>query len=280
MNLDHKIDFSLLISVDHANLNGIPVNGNPPRTDFNNYGEVSDVCIKRKIRNRMQDMGNNIMVKMEERCDDGCSSMTERAEVISSIKDKAEYASKACELWMDVRTFGHTFTFKGKNGLSVGVRGPMTLCWGRTIDSVNVRREGITCSINRETTKNGEKDSNTIGEKSFIDFGLYRVNGSINAYLAERTGFSLKDAEVVKECIRTLFTNDESSARPAGSVELVGLYWWEHNCKDGQYNTATVHRSLKVKCKNDVEIPTSVDDYDIILDELPNLKCEVIRCGA
>ena len=111
--LNHKIDFAALVSVTMANSNGDPLNGNRPRTDYNGYGEMSDVCIKRKIRNRMQDLGNTIFVQSEDRCDDGFGSLSERASaVMKGITDRDEYAKKACETWLDVRTFGQVFAFK------------------------------------------------------------------------------------------------------------------------------------------------------------------------
>jgi len=95
--------------------------------------------------------------------------------------------------------------------------------------------------------------------------------------LAEKTGFTLEDAQVVKEALRTLFVNDASSARPDGSMEVIRVYWWKHNCKDGQYSSAKVHRLLKVRQKEGVNEPASVEDYCIALDELPGLSCEVIE---
>lgn len=113
--LNHKIDFLALVSVTKANSNGNPLNGNRPRTDYNSIGEISDVCIKRKIRNRMQNLGNAIFVQSEDRCDDGCKSLSERAaEATKGIKDKEEYADIACEKWLDVRSFGQVFAFKSK----------------------------------------------------------------------------------------------------------------------------------------------------------------------
>ena len=94
--------------------------------------------------------------------------------------------------------------------------------------------------------------------------------------LAEKTGFTREDAAVIKECLRTLFVNDASSARPEGSMEVVKLYWWEHNCKDGQYSSAKVHRSVHVTPKNAEGLPQCVDDYEITLDELPGLTPEII----
>ena len=94
--LNHKIDFLALVSVTKANGNGDPLNGNRPRIDYNGMGEISDVCIKRKIRNRMQDLGNAIFVQSEDRCDDGFRSLSERASAtMKGIKDKEEYAQTA-----------------------------------------------------------------------------------------------------------------------------------------------------------------------------------------
>lgn len=112
--------------------------------------------------------------------------------------------------------------------------------------------------------------------KHFVRFGLYKLKGSINVQLAEKTGFSEEDAEIVKECIRTLFVNDASSARPDGSMEVVKLYWWKHNCKDGQYSTAKVHRSLVVTQKEENGVPSCVEDYTITLQPLEGLDVEVI----
>ena len=133
----------------------------------------------------------------------------------------------------------------------------------------------ITKSVSGERKSEADRGSDTMGMKHFVRFGLYQVKGSINVQLAEKTGFSREDALVVKEALRTLFVNDASAARPDGSMEVVRVYWWEHNCKDGQYSSAKVHRLLKVTPK--VDAPASAEDYDIQLDELPGLACEVIE---
>ena len=275
--LQNKIDFVALVSVSMANANGDPLNGNRPRTDYNNYGEISDVCIKRKIRNRMQDQGYPIFVQSEDRCDDGCGSLSERASaVLKGIKNREEYTQKACETWLDVRTFGQLFAFKGKDagGVSVGVRGPVSIHQAVSVSPVEVQTLQITKSANGEP---GEKrSSDTMGNKHFVQFGLYLLKGSINVQLAEKTGFTDEDAQVVNECLRTLFVNDASSARPDGSMEVVKLFWWQHNCKDGQYSSAKVHRSVKVTLKDPDYTPLSVDDYVISVETLPGLEPEVI----
>ena len=275
--LRNKIDFVALVSVNMANANGDPLNGNRPRMDYNGLGEISDVCIKRKIRNRMQDLGYKVFVQSDDRCDDGCGSLSERAAVVlKGVKNRYEYAEKACKTWMDVRTFGQVFAFKGKDagGVSVGVRGPVSVHQAVSVSPIEVQSLQITKSVNGEP---GEKrSSDTMGMKHFIQFGLYLLKGSINVQLAEKTGFTEEDAEVVKECLRTLFVNDASAARPDGSMEVVKLYWWRHNCKEGQYSSARVHRSVKVALKDPELLPSSVDDYVITLEELPGLEAEVI----
>ena len=276
--LKNKIDFVALISVTRANGNGDPLNGNRPRTDLNGFGEISDVCIKRKIRNRMQDMGQPIFVQSEDRCSDGFGSLSERASsVMKGIKDRDEYGKLACETWLDVRSFGQVFAFKDAKGVSVGVRGPVSIHQATSISAVEIESIQITKSVNGEKKgKDESRASDTMGTKHFVRFGLYELKGSINVQLAEKTGFTEEDAEIFKECLRTLFVNDASSARPDGSMEVVKLFWWEHNCKEGQYSSAKVHRSVKVTQKDAEAIPSSVEDYTISLEPLPGLDPEII----
>ena len=104
-NLQNKIDFTVLVKVVNANPNGDPLNGNRPRTTYTGQGEISDVCIKRKIRNRFQDMGESLFVQSADRSDDGFSSLSERADkTIINAASKEDYAKQACEKWIDVRT--------------------------------------------------------------------------------------------------------------------------------------------------------------------------------
>ena len=276
--LQNKIDFVALVSVNRANSNGDPLNGNRPRTDLNGYGEISDVCIKRKIRNRMQDLGHPIFVQSEDRCDDGFGSLSERASAaMKGVKDRDAYAAHACETWLDVRAFGQVFAFKDAKGVSVGVRGPVSIHQASSVSAVDIESIQITKSVNGEKKgKDENRASDTMGMKHFVRFGLYEIKGSINVQLAEKTGFTEEDAQTLKECLRTLFVNDASSARPDGSMEVVKLFWWKHNCKDGQYSSAKVHRSVKIALKDDSRIPQSVEDYAITLEPLPGLEPEII----
>lgn len=276
--LKNKIDFVAFVSVSRANGNGDPLNGNRPRVDNDGYGELSDVCIKRKIRNRMQDMEKKIFVQSEDRCSDGFGSLSERAtSVIKNIKDREEAAQKACETWLDVRTFGQVFAFKDLSGVSVGVRGPLSVHQAVSVEPVEVESMQITKSVNGEKKGKGEtRASDTMGMKHFVRYGLYKIKGSINVQLAKKTGFTEEDAEIVKECLRTLFVNDASSARPDGSMEVVSVYWFRHNCEDGQYSSAKVHRSVNAVRKNKVERPSCAEDYEIAVEALPGLTPEVL----
>ncbi len=279
-SLQNKIDFVVLIQVNNANPNGDPLNGNRPRTTYTGQGEISDVCIKRKIRNRFQDMGEYLFVQSAERSDDGYTSLSERAAGnIVDYQSSDDYAKKACEKWIDVRTFGQVFAFKSKDknkkeGVSVGVRGPVSIHQAISCSPIDINSMQITKSVNSEPAE--KKSSDTMGTKHFVEFGLYRIKGSINVQLAEKTGFSEEDAEKLKEALRTLFINDASSARPDGSMEVLSVYWWKHNNKIGQYSAAKVHNSLKITLKEDISYPTSINDYEIILESLEGLEPEII----
>lgn len=274
----NKIDFAVLVMVNHANPNGDPLNGNRPREDYDGYGEISDVCIKRKIRNRLQDMGESIFVQSEERSDDGCKSLADRAkenelmQAALKAKDKEAYMKAACDKWLDVRAFGQVFAFKAVT-FSAGVRGPVSVQSAYSVSPIDIESIQITKSVNGETGE--KKSSDTMGMKHRVNSALYVIKGSINHQLAEKTGFSDEDADKIKEALRTLFVNDSSSARPDGSMEVVKLYWWKHNCPMGQYSSAKVHRLLEVKAKNDE--PKTMDDYEVTPHSLPGLDVEEIE---
>ena len=275
--LNHKIDFALVLSVRHANPTGDPLNGNRPRETYEGYGEISDVCLKRKIRNRMMDLGAPVFVQSNDRCIDGCKSLKDRADSIPALKKEKDadvYAKVACQTWLDVRSFGQVFAFKNggeADGVSIGVRGPVSIHPAFSVDPVEISSLQITKSVNG--VSGAKKSSDTMGMKHRVDFGVYTTFGSINCQLAEKTGFTQEDADLIKQALLTLFENDTSSARPDGSMEVIRLYWWEHNCKSGQYSSAKVHRCLHVK--STCETPHSAEDYEITCDELDGLTPEV-----
>lgn len=277
--LVNKIDFAVILTVDHANPNGDPLNGNRPRITYSGNGEISDVCIKRKIRNRLQDMGEKIFVQSSDRCDDGCDSLSKRASSnITCYSSSDDYAKQACEMWTDVRSFGQVFAFrapeKGKEGVSVGVRGPVSIHQALSVEPIDINSMQITKSVNGES--DAKKSSDTMGSKHMVEFGVYMIKGSINVQLAKKTGFAEEDAEKIKECLRTLFVNDCSSARPDGSMEVVKVYWWKHNNEIGQYSSAKVHNSLQVKVKEEISYPKSMEDFETILTSLDGLQPEII----
>lgn len=279
--LQKKIDFAVVFAVSHANPNGDPLTGNRPRETYDGYGEISDVCLKRKIRNRLMDFGQRVFVQSDDRSNDGYKSLKERADANPELKkagkDKDSFAKAACQSWIDVRSFGQVFAFKGKgksgDGVSVGVRGPVSIHSAFSVDPIISSSLQITKSVNGEPGE--KKASDTMGMKHRVDFGLYVTYGSINCQLAEKTGFTSDDAELIKKALHILFENDVSSARPDGSMEVVKLYWWTHNCKDGQYSSAKVHRLLHIVKKDGVESARSAEDYQITCDTLPNLDVSV-----
>ena len=277
-NFTNKIDFTVLVMVKNANPNGDPLNGNRPRETYDGYGEISDVCIKRKIRNRLQDMGEHIFVQSDERTTDEFKSLADRANGNGEIqkalkaKDKDAYAKAACDAWIDVRSFGQVFAFKG-DSVSVGVRGPVSVHSAFSVCPVAIDSMQITKSVNSETKE--KKSSDTMGMKHTVCSALYVIKGSINHQLAEKTGFSDEDAEKIKEALRTLFVNDSSSARPDGSMEVCKVYWWKHHCPMGQYSSAKVHKSVKITAKTDD--PKDFEDYEIKLESLDGLALEELE---
>ncbi len=278
--LQNKIDFEAIIVVNNANCNGDPLNGNMPRATYDGYGEISDVCLKRKIRNRLLDEGEKIFVQSDDKNIDGYKSLKARAEADLTFGAELKKGKKAdrdkayeiaCKEWMDVRSFGQVFAFKG-SALSLGVRGPVSIHPAFSVDPVDITSIQITKSVNSEGEEG--KSSDTMGMKHRVDFGVYRLKGSINVQLAEKTGFTEDDAEKIKEAVRTLFVNDCSSARPDGSMEIYKLYWWKHNCKIGQYSSKKVHDSVEIVKKENVDSPKSIDDYQIVRHDLDGLEVQ------
>lgn len=271
----NKIDFALVFSVKNANPNGDPLNGNRPRENYEGYGEVSDVCLKRKMRNRFIDLGYPVFVQSADKKVDDCTSLQDRAKKNIKTQDREEYAKLACKKWLDVRTFGQVFAFsEGKKGegVSVGVRGPVTIQTAVSVAPIMISSMQITRSVNGKSTTDGKKASDTIGTKHRVDHGVYVTYGSINVQLAEKTGFTENDAQVVKEALKTLFENDCSAARPDGSMEICKVIWWQHNCSLGQYASAKVHKCLKVE--SIVDDPKGIEDYKIEIKSLKGLKYE------
>lgn len=265
MSLENKIDFAIIFSVKNANPNGDPLNGNRPRIDYDGYGEVSDVCLKRKIRDRLQERGHSIFVQSDEKKSDGMVSLKARAEsedfglgpdAFNRKKISPDSAAKlACKKWLDVRTFGQLFAFKNeaKDGVSIPIRGPVSIQSAFSTAPVSVTSTQITKSVSGEGDGT-KKSSDTMGMKHRVDNATYVTFGSMNPQLSERTGFNNEDAENIKLVLPKLFEGDASSARPEGSMAVEKVIWWQHNSKSGQYSSAKVHHTLHVDVDGSFEL--------------------------
>jgi len=280
--LENKIDFAVILQVKKANPNGDPLNGNRPRMDYDGYGEMSDVCIKRKIRNRLLDAGYPILVQSDDYKVDDAKSIRDRIDRNISQdeqKDNKKFFEAVCSKFLDVRAFGQVLAFKsnkkkedeskesstGDTGVSIPVRGPVSVHSAFSIEPIRPESIQITKSVSGETTESGKKASDTMGMKHRVDKAVYVFYGSINPQLAEKTGFTIEDAEAIKKVLPKLFENDESSARPAGSMEVLKVFWWDHSCKSGKYSSAKVHQSLIVN-----------PDGSFTINKLENLDPEII----
>ena len=276
MSLENKIDFAIIFSVKNANPNGDPLNGNRPRVDYDGFGEVSDVCLKRKIRDRLQEGGHLIFVQSDEKKIDGMPSLKARAEsadyglgkdAFNRKKTSPEDTAKlTCKKWIDVRTFGQLFAFKNeaKDGVSIPIRGPVSIQSAFSMEPVSITSTQITKSVSGEGDGT-KKSSDTMGMKHRVDQAIYVTFGSMNPQLSERTGFNNEDAAIIKAVLPKLFEGDSSSARPEGSMAVEKVIWWQHSSKSGQYSSAKVHKTLSVK-----------PDGSFELDNLDGLKPELI----
>ncbi|BCP61515.1 CRISPR-associated protein [Streptococcus parasuis] len=259
--LEQKIDFMVTIEVREANANGDPLSGNMPRTNANNQGIISDVAIKRKIRNRMQDMGYKIFVQANDRIEDGLNSLEKRFKAQFSGKESDEEINeKANQIWLDVRSFGQVFTYLKDR--SFAIRGPVSVSMAHSLEPIIISSLQITRSTNGvEPKKVGGRSSDTMGTKHFVDYGVYVIKGSINTYFAEKTGFTAEDAEVLKETLITLFENDASSARPEGSMRVREVFWFTHSNKLGNVSSARVFDLLEFD--EEKQDKSSYEDYAI-----------------
>ena len=261
-----RINFTGVIIVKGANPNGDPLQGNMPRMTIGGFGEITDVCIKRKLRNRLAQMGENIFVR---EADKNASSLEKRflsdPEIEPMIKDKKAdekaIMGAACNKWFDVRMFGQVFAFKN---LSIAVRGALQIMPTLSVEPISISSNQITKCVNG--TESDGKGSDTMGMKHKVDYGIYVMNGQINGFIGEKNGISDEDIEKVKQALLTLFENDESTARPAGTMFYDTFVWWEQETSDTLnvplYNANTLNNAVKVY-------------QDVIDEERCNYKCRV-----
>ena len=262
--LENKIDFMVTIEVREANANGDPLSGNMPRTDAKGHGLISDVAIKRKIRNRMQDFGHPTFVQAGDRTQDEFRSLYKSFSNQFNAKDSDEdIEEKSNKLWLYVRSFGQVFTYLKK---SIGVRGPVSINMVQSLEPIVISSLQITRSTNGMEAKNESgRSSDTMGMKYFVDYGVYLLKGSINPNFAEKTGFSTEDVEVIKQALVSLFENDASSARPEGSMRVREVFWFTHSNKLGNISSARVFDLFEFDKENQEK--NTYEDYGIHLNQ-------------
>ena len=270
------IDFSLLIEAKKANPNGDPLNGNAPRQDIDGHGEISDVAIRRKVRNVLHHAGESIFVQSDALSNDGYTSLEQRFKALEGLpKDikKPEELERVKGLltdkYIDIRLFGQVAAF---NKISVALRGPVTITHAESIGPVTVTRQQITKSVNGVHKKDGGLASDRMGEKQRVEYGLYRLNGRVNVIWGEKTGLTTADVELLKQALISLFENDESAARPAGSMSVLNVYWWEHGTRLPQSSARKSYDTLKVTLKENIYNPSRLEDFDIIVDTPEDFK--------
>ncbi len=269
MQLHQKIDFMALISVCGAAPNGDPLCGGRPRTDLDGHGIISDVCIKRKLRNRLCDMGESILITPQQDCSDSI------AKRISAIKPLD--SSNICSHFYDVRAFGQVVATSRSPLRANGIRGAVSIGHAFSLHPVDIVELPITRCIN--STEQKHRGSDTLGFRSFVRYGLYVLKGSINTHYAAKNGFCDRDAEKLRTALCTMFDNDASSARPEGSMISERLYWWRHSSAYGEYPSHVVFNSVKIQLREGVTKPLCFEDYEIAEQQLDGLSPEIYVFG-
>lgn len=271
MTLSHKIDFLGIIVAEKCNPNGDPLNGNIPRVDSEGHGEMSPECLKRKIRDSLLNMGEEIFVQARWNRYDDFKGLKDRFENFKKESKRNDIDIAACEKWIDIRAFGQIIPYKGRETISV--RGPVSITFARTLDTVTIRDIRITKSTNLETLEEGEKDPSTMGRRYIIEKGAYVFKGGIHTQLAEKTGFTDEDAEKIKQAILNMFDGDATAARPNGSMGLAKLYWWVHPGKQGYVHPLRVFQSVHIEPQK--EYPYFSDSLSPIEGLEPEIYCEI-----
>ena len=269
--LKNRIDFVYIFDVQDGNPNGDPDAGNLPRVDAETgMGLVTDVCLKRKVRNYVQVAkeladGYDIFIKEKAVLNNSIDAAHEE-ETVKSAKDKTMAARDVmCKKFYDVRTFGAVMS-TGKNAGQV--RGPIQLTFARSIDPIMTSEHSIT-RMAVATEKEAEKqsgDNRTMGRKSTIPYGLYVCHGFISANLAKQTGFSEKDLDLFWEALKNMFDVDRSAAR--GLMSAQKLIVFKHDSVLGNAPANKLFDLVKVE-KNCDGVARSFSDYQVTINENP-----------
>lgn len=290
--IKNRYEFAIIFDVENGNPNGDPDAGNMPRVDpETGYGIVTDVCLKRKIRNYVEvakedEQGYGIYIKSGvplQRSDNKALEYLgiEESEAKKKKKDDPQLDGKIrdfmCQNFFDIRTFGAVMTTFVKASLNCGqVRGPVQLGFARSVDPIFPQEITITrCAITTET--DAEKNTNTMGNKFIVPYGLYVAEGYISANLARKvTGFSEEDLELLWNAIVNMFEFDHAAAR--GKMAVRKLVIFKHDSELGNVPAYKLFDAIKIKRKDDVKIARNFNDYIITIDdsEIPEgVTCSV-----
>lgn len=267
--IKNRIDFVYIFDVQDGNPNGDPDAGNLPRVDAETgLGLVTDVCLKRKVRNYVDVAkagvpGYDIFIQeaavLDNRVEEIYATDAVKKE---KEKDKRKMTAKTalCDKYYDIRSFGAVIATKDKQGQ---VRGPIQLTFARSVDPIFSHTHAITrMAVTKEADKDKER---TIGRKSTVPYGLYVAHGFISANLAKQTGFSDEDLTLFWSALENMFDNDRSAAR--GLMSARGLIVFEHSSELGNAPANKLFDRVKVVRKDDVVTPRGIDDYSITVDE-------------
>lgn len=285
--IKNRYEFVILFDVENGNPNGDPDAGNMPRIDpESSHGFVTDVCIKRKIRNFVElymegKEGYNILIKNDRSLN---SKFTEAYDVLGLEKGKGkdtpfevqmEAQKYMCKNYYDVRAFGAVMSTtggksedggKGKGNPCGTVRGPVQITFANSINSVYHNYLTITRQAKTTEDRQNAAGNTEMGKKSVIPYGLYRAEGFVSALLAQKvTGFSEDDLELLWTAIINMFENDRSAAR--GKMCLRKLYVFKHDTALGNAPAQVLFDKIKVEKKPDIVAPRSFDDYVITVDK-------------
>lgn len=272
MPITNRYDFVFLFDVKDGNPNGDPDAGNLPRVDpETGHGLVTDVCLKRKVRNyvllsKSDSSPYDIFIKEKIVLNNLIDQAHEQEEVKSKEKaDKTEAARQyMCKTYYDVRTFGAVMS-TGKNAGQV--RGPVQLTFARSIDPIVPLEHSIT-RVAKTTEERAEAGGSEMGRKFTIPYALYRCHGFISAPFARQTGFSKEDLDLLWEALMNMFDHDRSAAR--GEMAARKLIVFEHESELGNAPAHKLFELVEVRKKNDGP-PRSFDDYEIVVhsDRVP-----------
>ena len=271
--MDHRYDFVLLFDVTDGNPNGDPDAGNLPRVDpETGHGLVTDVCLKRKVRNYVGTVKEEkppFEIYVKERA--VLNLQHERAyEALKLDKAKAKQPEfEQCRQWMcqnfyDVRAFGAVMSTKVNCGQ---VRGPIQLAFSRSIDPIVSLEHAITrCAVATEKeAKDQDGDNRTMGRKFTVPYGLYRCHGFINPFFAKQTGFSADDLDLFWQSLGNMFELDRSASR--GQMSPQALIVFEHNDPLGNAPAHKLQERVVVKKANEGLPPRTFGDYEVVVDE-------------